>query len=332
MTSADNNNSVLTVCVTGAAGQISYSLLPLLASGRVFGVSQKIQLRLLEITPALGALSGVAMELHDGAYPLLDSVIETDDPEIAFSHADIAILVGAFPRKQGMERKDLLAKNISIFRAQGQALSKHASKQVKVVVVGNPANTNAMVLSKFAPNIPKENISALTRLDHNRCIGEIAKKLNVRVDQVDNVCIWGNHSSTQYPDVTHATVNGECVLKKLGNIESLAHDFIPKIQKRGAAIIKARGFSSAMSAANAIADHLTSWICGDDKIVSMAVPSDGSYDVPRGIFFSFPVHCPGDGTYQIMGDLAIDPFSMKYIKATTDELLAEREEAVALLD
>nr|AIT70194.1 malate dehydrogenase [Grateloupia catenata] len=324
-------NETLVVAVTGAAGQISYSLLPLLANGTVFGPQQRIQLRLLEIPPALTALSGVTMELIDGAYPLLESIIETSDPMVAFRNADVAILVGAFPRKQGMERKDLLSKNVSIFKTQGEALSQVASRDVRVVVVGNPANTNAMVLSRFAVNIPPRNISALTRLDHNRACAQVAHKLGVSVGSVDGVCIWGNHSSTQYPDVIRATADGVPVLAKLGGAETVAEHFIPVIQKRGAAVIKARGLSSAMSAANAIADHMRSWICGDDKIVSMAVAADGSYGIPEGIYYSFPVRCLGRGEYEIVQGIEIDEFSKRYMDATKDELLSERDDAVSLL-
>lgn len=322
---------VLTVCVTGAAGQIAYSLLPLIANGHVFGASQRVRLQLLEIPPALAALAGVAMELQDGAYALLDAVVETSDPMLAFAGADVAILVGSFPRKAGMERKDLLAKNAGIFKAQGEAIDKVGGKQCKVVVVGNPANTNAMVLSHYAPNLPKENVSALTRLDHNRARAQVAAKLGVSVSAVEGVCIWGNHSSTQYPDVTRAIVGGEPVSEKMGGAESLASDFIPMIQKRGSAVIKARGSSSAMSAANAIADHMRSWICGDDKVVSMAVASDGSYGVKEGVYFSFPVRCPGDGVYEIVKGITVDDFSRKYIDATATELYSEREDALELL-
>lgn len=322
---------VLTVCVTGAAGQISYSLLPLLATGQVFGQSQKLALHLLEIPSALPALAGVALELQDGAYPLLTTILQTSDPNLAFHSADIVVLVGAFPRRAGMERKDLLARNVPIFREQGIAIDKVASRDVKVVVVGNPANTNAMVLSCYAPSIPRENISALTRLDHSRAIGQIAARMETSVEKVKGVCVWGNHSSTQYPDVTRATADGRAVLQEMGGYECVASKFIPTIQKRGAAIIKARGFSSAMSAANATADHLRSWICGDSEVVSMAVPSDGSYGIKKGVFFSFPVACPGSGKYEIVQGLELDEFSRRYIDATAAELYAEREEALALL-
>nr|AIT70199.1 malate dehydrogenase [Mazzaella japonica] len=324
--------SPITVCVTGAAGQISYSLLSMLAAGNVFGPEQPVALHLLEIPPALPALAGVVMELLDGAYPLLHAVTQTADPSVAFADADIAVLVGAFPRRAGMERKDLLEKNLPIFKRQAHALNEHASKHVKVVVVGNPANTNAMVLAAFAPDIPPANISALTRLDHNRTRAQVAARLDVPVQSVAGVCIWGNHSSTQYPDITRATVDNAPVFDKLGSFETVARDFIPTIQKRGAAVIKARGFSSAMSAASAIADHLRSWVCGDEHVVSMAVPSDGSYGIKEGVFFSFPVRCMGDGVVEIVKGIEIDEFSKRYIDATAEELYAEREEALALLE
>lgn len=324
--------NVLRVCVTGAAGQIAYSLLPLIANGSIFGKNKPVSLRLLEIEKALGALAGVAMELTDGAYPLLRDVVQTHDPMIAFDGIDVAILVGAFPRLAGMERKDLLARNGSIFKIQGNALNKVAKPDVKVVVVGNPANTNAMILSTYAPDIPKENITALTRLDHNRTLAQIALKCNASLDQVDGVSIWGNHSSTQYPCVINATVEGKPVLDKLGGLESLKSDFIPLIQKRGAAVISARGSSSAMSAANAIADHMRSWISGDSKVVSMAVPSDGSYGIREGIYFSFPVRCPGGGKYEIVKDVQIDDFSQNYINDTAEELYSERSVALSMLE
>lgn len=271
------------------------------------------------------------MELMDGAYPLLTSVVETDDPNVAFRAADVAILVGAFPRRAGMERKDLLAKNVPIFQTQGEALNAVASRNVKVVVVGNPANTNAAVLSKYAPQIPAGNISALTRLDHNRTVAQIARRMEVPVEEVEGVCIWGNHSSTQYPDVMRVQVKGVGVLEKIGGLEGLAENFIPSIQKRGAVVIKARGQSSAMSAASAIGDHLKSWICGGNNIVSMAVPSDGSYGIREGVYFSFPVRCLGGGAYEIVQGIDLCEFSRKYIDATAAELYAEREEAMALL-
>lgn len=325
-------DGVLNVCVTGAAGQISYSLLAMLANGAVFGPYQKVALHLLEIQPALPALQGVVMELEDGAYPLLQSVVSTDNARVAFKAVDLAILVGAFPRRQGMERKDLLERNAAIFKMQGAALNAVASRDVKVLVVGNPANTNATVLSRFAPDIPKENITALTRLDHNRAVGQLAKRMGTTVENVEGVVIWGNHSSTQYPDVTRATANGQPVVEALGGFQLIAEEFIPSIQKRGAAIIKARGQSSAMSAAKAIADHLSSWLCGDDRVVSMGVASDGCYNVREGLYFSFPVRCTGGGKYEIVKELELNEFSRRYLSATMEELFAERQEAFAILD
>nr|AIT70193.1 malate dehydrogenase [Grateloupia chiangii] len=330
MCQPQKSNGILTVCVSGAAGQIAYSLLPLIARGDVFGRDQPIELHLLDIKPALDALHGVVMELHDCAFPLVRNIVETDDPMVAFQHADVTILGGSFPRRPGMERRDLIAKNVNIFKAQGQALDRVASKNVKVVVVGNPSNTNALVLSHYAPSIPKQNITALTRLDQNRAVGQIAMRTGVNADQVEGVAIWGNHSATQYPDVTHATVNGEPVMPKLGGRQAVAEEFIPCIQKRGAAILKARGLSSAMSAASAIGDHLKSWILGDSKIVSMAVASDGSYDVKPGVYFSFPVRCSAGGDYEIVQGIEMDEFSRKYVSATTEELFAERQEALEL--
>lgn len=327
------SRSPITVCITGAAGQISYSLLPLLASGLVFGPDQPLHLHLLEIAPALPALSGVVMELADGTYPLLKSVIPTADMRVAFTGAQVAVLVGAFPRRKGMERKDLLAKNVEIFKKQGQMLNEVGDKDVKVLVVGNPANTNAMTFSRFAPRLDPKNITALTRLDHNRAVAQIASRLGCSAEDVEGVCVWGNHSSTQYPDVMRATVAGKSVLAKLGGSEGVAEGLIAVVQKRGASIIEARGMSSAMSAAKAIGDHLRSWICGDKRVVSMAVKTDGkTYGIKEGVWFSFPVKCLGDGAYEIVTDLELCEFSQAYLKITAEELYAEKEEAEALLD
>lgn len=322
----------LTVTITGAAGQISYSLLPLIASGSVFGSDHPVNLHLLEIPPALPALSGVVMELEDLSAPLLRKVVATADPQEAFAGADVVILVGAFPRRKGMERGDLLAKNIPIFSSQGRIIAEVASKDVRIVVVGNPANTNAMILSHVAPSIPPRNITALTRLDHNRAVGLVARKVGAAPEDVKDIAIWGNHSATQYPDFTRAHVRGKPVFAELGGAEMVAAKVIPVIQKRGAAVIEARGASSAMSAAVAIGDHLGSWLIGDDQVVSMAVPSDGSYDIKEGIWFSFPVRCPGGGVYEIVNGIEIDEFSKSYIDKTNDELFAEKKEASALLD
>lgn len=345
----EEHETPVVIAVTGAAGQIGYALLPLLASGAVLGPNTPVQLRLLEadFPAAVKALSGVAMELQDGAYENLTSVVTTVDPEEAFAGAHIAILVGAFPRKAGMERSDLLRKNAAIFSTQGRALAAVAHRDVKVVVVGNPANTNANILAQNAPGIPRENITALTRLDHNRAVAQVAKLFSVSAAAVSGVCIWGNHSSTQYPDVTRAVVSGgpvrsetttkpgkeqSPVVNALGGHESLADTFIPGIQKRGAAIINARGASSAMSAARAIGDHLKDWLLGCDRVVSMAVPSDGNkYGVPDGVFFSFPVRCDGDGRWSIVEGIEIDEFSRRYIDASASELCSEKAEAMSIL-
>lgn len=318
----------LTVTITGAAGQIAYSLVPLLATGHVFGHSQRINLNLLDIPKAINALNGVVMELEDLGSPLVDKIVATDDPSVAFQDADVAILVGAFPRQKGMTRRDLLSKNVPIFQSQAKIISKVASPHIFILVVGNPANSNAMILSRSAPSIPIRNITALSRLDHNRAVSLIARRCNVPISLVSDVAIWGNHSATQYPDFTRALVDGKPVLPVLGGYQTLADDEIPAIQKRGSSIIEARGASSAMSAAVAITDHLRSWLCGDTSITSMIVPSDGSYDVKQGIWFSFPVRCLGHGSYEIVPGLQVDEFSQRYIDASRDELFNEKEEAL----
>lgn len=322
-------NESLTICITGAAGQIAYSLLPLLASGNIFGSDQPIELRLLDITPALTVLSGVVMELEDCAYPLLRHVVQTDDPMIAFAHADVAVLAGAFPRRQNQVRSDLLARNANIFHAHGQAMDKVASKNIKAIVVGNPANTNALLLSHSAPSIPHRNFTALTRLDHNRAAGQLAVRTGVALHEIEGVVVWGNHSQTQFPDVSRATARGESVVPKLGGMEAIERDFIPLIQKRGATVIKTRGLSSAMSAARAIGDQLKSWLMGDDNVVSMGVASDGSYGIQEGVYFSFPVRCSRGGEYEIVQGIEIDKFARRYLSATTEELFEERQEALA---
>jgi len=321
------------VVVTGAAGQISYSLLPLIANGAMFGPDQDVILNLLEVEFVLPALQGVVMELEDGSYPLLKSVAATSDAEVAFKDADFAILVGAFPRKDGMERADLLSKNAGIFKVQGQALDKVAKKSVKVLVVGNPANTNCLLAQHFAPSIPKENFTALTRLDHNRAKAQVAKKLGVSVRDVHNVIIWGNHSSTQYPDTTvgYVHVNGEkkSIRDAVNDSKYLEGEFISTVQKRGAAIIAARKFSSAMSAANAIVDHIRDWVLGtpEGEYVSMAVPSDGSYNIPEGVIYSYPVTCK-NGKYTIVQGLSVSEFSRSKMTATYDELADEKKAAL----
>ena len=298
------------IVITGGAGQIAYSLLPPLASGAVFGMDQPVILHLLDIPPAITALGGVVMELEDLAYPLLAGVLGTTDPDEAFKDVDYAIFLGAFPRKEGMERKDVMTKNIGIFNSQGTALSKGAKPGVKCVVVGNPANTNAAILSRAAPNVDPKNISALTRLDHNRASSHLAIKCGVSCDKVSGVIIWGNHSSTQYPDVRHATVDGKPAREVCTDAAWIEGEYITKVQKRGAAIIEARKLSSAASAAKAICDHMRDWVLGTgDGYVSMAVKSDGShYGVPEGLFYSMPVKCSG-GEWTVVDGLPIGGFS-----------------------
>lgn len=326
-----SRSDVLTVCVTGAAGQLAYALLPQLASGKTFGPTRQIRLQLLEIAPAMKALKGVVMELEDSAYPLLHSTISTCDMEEAFKGANIVVLLGAARRKAGMDRGMLLSANAGIFLAQGAAMAAVAHRDVRVLVVGNPANTNAMLVARSSKGrIAPTNITALSRLDHNRTRAAVARHLNVPLTDVHGVCVWGNHSDTQYPDVTRATAAGEPAIAALGGHASLACNLIPEVQKRGAAVIDARGLSSAMSAACAVSDHLRCWICGDADIVSMAVPADGSYGVEPGVYYSYPVRCQGDGKYEIVSDLTIDPFSREYISASANELHAERAQALAL--
>jgi len=322
----------LKVVVTGAAGQIGYSILYMIASGAVFG-QRKVILHLLDITPCMGTVGGVVMELHDCAFPTLAGVVPTDDPAVAFNDVDAAFLIGAFPRKEGMERKDLLAANIKIFKAQGGALDQHAKKSVKVLVVGNPANTNALICSKYAPSIPKENFSAMTRLDQNRAKSQIAVKLGVNAQEVKNVIIWGNHSSTQFPDARHATVGGKPVPEAVGDENWLQGDFVSTVQKRGAAVIAARKLSSAMSAANAACDHMRDWFSGTaaGEFTSMGVFSDGSYNVPEGIMYSYPVTI-ADGKWTIKQGLPIDDFAKSKMSATADELVAERTDALSICE
>jgi malate dehydrogenase len=315
------------VAVTGAAGQIGYSLLFRIASGSMLGPDQPVVLQMLEITPALGALDGVAMELEDCAFPLLADMVKTDDADEAFGDADVALLVGAMPRKDGMERSDLLSANGGIFKPQGEALSRSAQRDVKVLVVGNPANTNALIAQQNAKDLDPARFTAMTRLDHNRAIAQLAAKAGVHGTSVTKMTIWGNHSATQYPDVFHAEVDGGPAFAAAGSDRSwLADDFIPTVQQRGAAIIKARGSSSAASAANAAVDHIRSWALGTPTgdWVSMGVVSDGSYGTPEGIISSFPCTCSG-GAYEIVQGLEIDDFSRARIDASTAELDAERQ-------
>lgn len=319
------------IAVTGAAGQIGYSLLFRIASGAVFGPNTPVILQLLEITPALGALEGVRMELDDCAFPLLSGVVCTDNAETAFGDADAAFLVGAMPRKDGMERGDLLSANGGIFKPQGQALGASAKKDVKVLVVGNPANTNALIAMNNAKGLDPSRFTAMTRLDHNRAITQLAAKVGTPVTSIKKMTIWGNHSSTQYPDLFHCEVDGKNAAALVNDQAWLENDFIPTVAKRGAAIIKARGLSSAASAANAAIDHMHSWAMGTPAgdWVSMAIPSDGSYGVPEGIISSFPCVCK-DGTYSIVQGLDIDDFSRARIDASAAELVEERDEVKKL--
>jgi malate dehydrogenase len=318
--------SPLRVAVTGAAGQIGYSLLFRIASGAMLGDDQPVVLQMLEITPALGALQGVAMELDDCAFPLLDSMVCTDDPDVAFGDVDVALLVGAMPRKAGMERADLLSANGGIFKPQGEALSRSAQRDVKVLVVGNPANTNALIAMNNAADLDPGRFTAMTRLDHNRAMAQLAARLDAPVADVRRMTIWGNHSTTQFPDLFHAEVGGRNAAEAVGDEAWYADEFIPTVAKRGAAIIDARGASSAASAANAAIDHIRSWHLGtpEGDWVSMAIPSDGSYGVPEGLISSFPCTCSG-GDYSIVQGLDINDFSRERIDASTGELAEERD-------
>jgi malate dehydrogenase len=313
------------IAVTGAAGQISYSLLFRLAAGSLLGPEQPIVLHLLEITPALSALQGVVMELNDCAFPLLHRIVVTDDPKVAFKNVDYAFLVGARPRGPGMERKDLLEANAAIFAVQGKALSDVASKKVKVLVTGNPANTNALIAFKNAPDLKAENFSAMTRLDHNRALSQLAEKCGVLPVDVKNVIIWGNHSTTQYPDIHHAKVKGQDALSLVEN-DWYANEFIPIVQQRGAEIIKARGQSSAASAANAAIDQMKTWAMGTQSgdWTSMGVLSEGDYGIEPGLFYSFPVTVV-DGQVAIVKGLEINEFSRHRMQLTETELKEERD-------
>jgi malate dehydrogenase len=316
------------VAVTGAAGQIGYALLFRIASGQMLGDDQPVVLQLLEVPEAVGALEGVRMELDDCAFPLLAGVVTTDDANQAFEGAHHALLVGAMPRKAGMERGDLLSANGAIFTAHGKALAASAADDIRVLVVGNPANTNALIALNNALGIPAERFTAMTRLDHNRATAQIAAKAGVGVGEVSKVTIWGNHSATQYPDVFHAEVAGKPAWEAVGEDRAwLESDFIPTVQKRGAAIIEARGSSSAASAANAAIDHVHDWALGTPAgdWVSMAVPSDGSYGVPEGLVSGFPVTTSGDGSYAIVQGLELDEFSRSRLDASVAELADERQ-------
>ena len=319
------------VAVTGAAGQIGYALLFRIASGEMLGKDQPVILQLLDLPQAQKAVQGVMMELQDCAFPLLDSMIATDNPEVAFKDADIAILVGARPRGPGMERADLLQANAQIFTVQGAALNKVASRNVKVLVVGNPANTNAYIAMKSAPDLPAKNFTAMLRLDHNRAASQLAEKTGKAVRDIEKLCVWGNHSPTMYADYRFATIGGESVKDLINDQDWNANVFLPTVGKRGAAIIEARGLSSAASAANAAIDHIRDWVLGTNgKWVTMGVPSDGSYGIPAETIFGFPVTCE-NGEYKIVQGLEIDAFSQERIDKTLAELQAEKDGVKDLL-
>jgi len=314
------------VAITGAAGQIGYSLLFRIASGAMLGPDTPVILQLLEVTPALGALGGVKMELDDFAFSPLVDVITTDDANVAFGDADIALLVGAMPRKDGMERSDLLSANGGIFKPQGAAISANAKKNIKVLVVGNPANTNSLIAMHNAPNTDPRQFTAMTRLDHNRAISQLAQRVSKPVTSIKKMTIWGNHSTTQYPDLFHCEVDGKNAAQLVNDQSWIEETYIPTVAKRGAAVIKARGSSSAASAANAAIDHVRNWVLGTPAgdWVSMSVPSDGSYGVPEGLISSFPCTCT-NGDYSIVQGLDIDAFSRARIDASVAELLEERD-------
>lgn len=319
------------ITVTGAAGHIGYALIFRIASGAMLGKDQPIILQLLDITPAMDALQGVKMELDDCAFPLLNDIICTDDPNTAFKDSDYALLVGARPRGPGMERSDLLTANASIFSAQGQAINAVAKKNIKILVVGNPANTNALILQRNAPDIDPRHITAMIRLDHNRAIAQLAQKACCAVTDISNIIVWGNHSSTQYPDLSHAHIKGqsawECVERSW-----YEDTFISTVQQRGAAVIKARGSSSAASAANAAIEHMYDWVMGtqNNQWVSMGIVSQGHYDIEKGLVYSMPCYCR-NGEWQVVEDLAIDEFSRTNMRLTEQELLEERNAVAHLL-
>ncbi|KAL6068651.1 malate dehydrogenase [Balamuthia mandrillaris] len=335
--SNDPQQPPVRILVTGAAGQIAYSLVFMIARGNLLGPTRRIILHLLDIPPMKQALEGLVMELEDCAFPLLAGIVATTDTKEAFQGVDAAILVGAFPRKPGMERKDLLERNASIFKAQGAALNAYASRDVKVLVVGNPANTNCLIAMSCAPDIPSRNFSALTRLDQNRATAQVAQKVGVSVADVHNVIIWGNHSATQFPDVAHgfvASPSGKQPLSELlkGQEEWLDRHFIPTVQQRGAAVIKARKLSSAASAATAVVDHMRDWLLGTQPgaWVSMGVVSDGSYGVSKGIIYSFPVTC-SHGEYSIVQGLPVQPRARQLMQTTEKELVEEKTAAMDIL-
>lgn len=313
------------VAVTGAAGQIGYSLLFRIASGAMLGPDQPVILQLLELTPALQALKGVAMELDDCAFPTLHGIVQTDDPKVAFKDADFAMLVGARPRTKGMERKDLLEANAQIFTVQGRALNEVANRNAKIVIVGNPANTNALITSKSAPDLDHRNITSLMRLDHNRALSQISLKSGIHTSRLRKMTVWGNHSVTQFPDVSNLEADGQKVWPTINDDSWLTDVFIPTVAKRGAAIIEARGFSSAASAANAAIEHVRDWMYGthDGDWTTMGVASDGSYGIPEGVIYGYPVTC-SNGTYNIVQGLEITEFSRSRMDESYKELLEER--------
>ena len=325
------STSPVRVAVTGAAGQIGYSLVFRVASGQLLGPDQPVVLQLLEIPPAMGALEGVAMELDDCAFGLLSGIELTDRPETAFDGVGVALLVGSRPRTKGMERKDLLEANGAIFTGQGRALNDRAADDLRVLVVGNPANTNCLIAMANAPDVPAERFSAMTRLDHNRALTQVAARAGVSVNDVSRMTIWGNHSATQYPDLFRCRVGARSAAEVIGDQTWLENTFIPTVQQRGAAIIEARGASSAASAANAAIDHISDWLSGtpEGNWVSMAVRSDGRYGVDQGLISSFPVTC-NDGDWSIVPDLEIDEFSRARIDASVDELVTERDTVASL--
>ena len=317
------------VVVTGAAGQIGYALLFRIAAGDLLGKDQPVILQLLEIPPALPMLEGVCMELADGAFPLVAGIEPTADPEVAFRDVDYAMLVGSRPRSKGMERKDLIEANAAIFSVQGKALNDHAKRDVRVLVVGNPANTNCLIAQRNAPDLDPRNFTAMTRLDHNRAMAQLAQHAGVHTTDVKGVCIWGNHSATQYPDLHRATVAGKAMIEQLDQ-DWHVNEFIPSVQQRGAAIIEARGASSAASAAASVIDHVHDWVLGSNQVLSMGIYSDGSYDIEPGLIYSYPVTCKG-GDWRIVQGIEINSFSRERMKATEAELVEERDAVAHLL-
>jgi malate dehydrogenase len=319
-------DSPVRVAVTGAAGQIGYAILFRIASGQLLGPDTPVHLSLLEIPAALKAVEGTAMEIDDCAFPLVAGVDITDDPNKAFDGASVALLIGAHPRSKGMERSDLLEANGGIFKPQGKALNDHAASDIKVLVVGNPANTNCLIAKSNAPDIPAERFTSMMRLDHNRAIAQLAAKAGATVSDITNMTVWGNHSPTQYPDIFNAKVKGKNAAEAVNDQEWLENDFLPTVQKRGAAVIEARGASSAASAANAAVDHVHDWVMGtaDGDWVSMGIPSEGSYGIPEGVIFGFPVTCSG-GSYEIVQGLDLNDFSKARLDVTVNELEDERE-------